>query len=565
MIKFLSVLFVSSIVTLYATSLPLYFSGNKTISSTELYEALSIEVPYFYEFYKDKPSINVKTVAFSSVALENYYKKKGFYHAKVTSSQNVNGVTMDIEENVPVLIDSVSVVSSINIKNNIPLSKGDRFDADEFSKSKKAILELYSNQSYCNASLDAKTWIDTDTNKAYLSYDISPNKACYFSTIDINSSKNIDSAIIKPLLYIEENKAFSLQDITYSYESLYGYDGISKATINTIIENGNQVRVEVKIKENEKPIRFQTGLGYSSDEGLMASLGVKHRNFNGNLKTLGFDTRVTQIKQTLKAFYEMPFVTHNALGAEIGFENEKFIGFDERRIVATTHTKQRRRPHSFQEELVLDRTDTYNSQDLELFPEGTLFIVSPRFVYGYDSRDKILDPKEGSFIDASIMGSIKGSISDASYYKYKLSGGYIFSFKKSTIGLKADFGSLKIYDGELPASYRFFTGGMYSNRAYSYRKLGPRNDDGDPVGSDSVLNTTLEYRFDIYKQFKGVIFNDNTFIGNSEIPNYANGYYSAGVGLRYKTPIGPLAVDVGFNLDNPREDYAFHFHIGELF
>lgn len=565
MIKFLYVLVFFSISALYAKSLPLYFDGNKNISSTQLYEALDIAVPYFYEFYKDKPSINLKTILFSSKAIENYYKTQGFYHTKVMASKSNNGVIMHIEENSPTLVDSISVISPLEIKEYIPFKKSDRFSADEFTNSKKEILKFYSNQGYCNATLDAKAWVDIELNRVYMSYEVRANSLCYFSSIDINGSKTIESKIIKPLLYIEKGELFSLDDITYSYESLYGYDGISKAIINTKIENENRVKVNVTVRENEKPIRFQTGLGYSSDEGLMGSLGVKHRNFLGNLKTLGFDARVTEIQQTIKTFYDMPLTHKNSLGGEFGFENEKYNGFKEKGFFATLYTKQRRRPHSFQEEIVFDSSKTYDSEDLELFPEGNIFVLSPRFTYGFDTRDKLLDPSKGYFIDAQIMGSIKSAISDASYYKYKLSGGYIFPLKKANFGIKADFGSLHIYDGELPASYRFYTGGMYTNRAYSYRKLGPKNDDGDPTGLESVLNTTLEYRFDIYRQIRGVLFSDNTFIGESDIPDYSGGYYSAGVGLRYKTPIGPIAIDLGFDLDNPLDQYAFHFHIGELF
>jgi outer membrane translocation and assembly module TamA len=76
---------------------------------------------------------------------------------------------------------------------------------------------------------------------------------------------------------------------------------------------------------------------------------------------------------------------------------------------------------------------------------------------------------------------------------------------------------------------------------------------------------TAEYRFAISGNFRGVVFNDTTFIGEKEIPDQKNGYYSLGAGIRYVTPIGPIAFDIGFDAQNPKEQYAFHFHIGELF
>jgi len=80
-----------------------------------------------------------------------------------------------------------------------------------------------------------------------------------------------------------------------------------------------------------------------------------------------------------------------------------------------------------------------------------------------------------------------------------------------------------------------------------------------------VFETTIEYRYPIYNNFKGVIFNDNTFIADSPVNNYNGGYYSLGVGIRYETPIGPLAFDIGFDVNDPQENYAFQFRIGEVF
>ncbi|WP_297485830.1 BamA/TamA family outer membrane protein, partial [Sulfurimonas sp.] len=80
-----------------------------------------------------------------------------------------------------------------------------------------------------------------------------------------------------------------------------------------------------------------------------------------------------------------------------------------------------------------------------------------------------------------------------------------------------------------------------------------------------IIETTIEYRFHIYKKFNGVVFNDNSFIGQTYIPNNTVGYYDGGFGLRYETPIGPLAIDLGFDPKRPLEQHALHFHVGELF
>jgi len=549
----------------YANLIPIVFKGNEHFTTRELYEALKLHKPYLYEFWKKEPTVNPKTAALLSETVKDFYRSKGFFHAIVTQEEHDDYIDITIREEAPVYIADIALTSTLDISSVVPFDRKDIFDAQKFDESKKAIKLFCANQGYCNVELQAKAWIDIETNRAYLVYDLIANDMCYFGSIEIESSEHIDAKIIRSLLYIKEKSPFSPEKIDRSYQSLYGQEGISKAIINTSTHDKNISTVTVSITENEKPIRFQTGIGASSDEGLMFTAGVKHRNLFGNLKTLSLSTRLTEIKKTIKSNFDMPLENRNSTGAEIGFEKERFDGFKEKRLFGSLFLKQRDIPNMFQESLVFDHSITYDSDDRYNFPEETLFVLSPKLQWDYDTRDNLLDPTKGYFLRTEVMGSMQSGISDATYYKYFLSGGYIIPFLPSVVALRIDYGSLRLYDGDIPASYRFYTGGMNSNRAYGYRELGPTNIKGDPIGSNAVLETTAEYRFPIYGNFRGVVFNDNTFIGESEAPDYSKGYYSAGFGLRYSTPIGPIALDFGFDIEDPSEQFAFHFHIGETF
>ncbi|MFT7004834.1 MAG: outer membrane protein assembly complex protein YaeT, partial [Sulfurimonas sp.] len=515
--------------------------------------------------WKKDPKVNPKTAILLAQTIKNYYRSRGFFHTLVTQSEKNGSIEISITEKSFIQVLDIKTLSKIDLDSTIPFKIGQIFDAQKFDQSKKDIKLLYANKGYCNTEIEAKAWIDIETNSAYLVYDITPNKLCYFDSIKISPPKDIDADIIKSLLYIKEEKPFSPYLIAQSYKSLYGHDGISKAIIDTQTQDANKSTVNVTVTQNEKPIRLQVGLGASSDEGMMYSLEVKHRNLFGNLKTLSASTRITDIKKTIKSDFSMPIKNRNSIGVEIGYEDESFTGFKEERVLGSITLKQREINYVSQEAILLDNTITYDSQDQDSYPEGQLFVLSPQFKFSYDTRDNILNPTKGYQLSLEVMGSILSEISDATYYKYNLSGTYILPVLPSVLALKMDFGALKVYNGDVPASYRFYAGGMNSNRAYTYRELGPTNDDGDPEGSNSILEMTLEYRFPIYGKFRGVLFNDNTFLGDTSYPDDYRGYSSAGFGLRYLTPIGPIAIDVGFAIDNPLDQYAIHFHIGELF
>ena len=560
-----AVLFLLFCALLLGKEYTLLFSGNKEISSRELYDALSLHKPYFYEFYLDSPTVEFKDIDSTKDTIKNYYRSRGFYHANILHMQDEKEVAILIQENSPVIVKSLSVVSNMPIKEKIPFKEGAVFDANKFTQSKKDIKLLYAKSGFCNISLDSKAWVDIEQNSAYLAYNILQNDKCYFKEIEVKPTKNIDADILKSLLYIEEGDPFSTEIITKSYESIYAHEGISKAIIDTKTDDKHSVNILLSVSENEKPIRTQVGLGLSSDEGAMFLLGAKHRNFYGNLKTLGLETRVTQIRQSIKTEFDMPLLHRNSTGFEAGYENELFNAFSEEKIYSEFFLRQKRLTYSLQESIVLDRTKTYDSDDNAIFPKTSLFVPSLKLEWNYDTRDKILEATSGYFLNTQISGSLRSALSDASYYKFRANGGYLHSINNTVFGVKSTFGTLHVEDGYIPASYRFFSGGMYSNRAYSYRKLGPTNDKNDPTGSDSLLETTLEARFGVSNDFKAVLFSDTTFLGNGKLPSYDNGYYSVGFGVRYKTPIGPIAVDFGFDVQDPLKQYAIHFHIGELF
>lgn len=553
-----------SLACLYGRDLPLYFEGNTHVSSKDLYEALGLETPAFYEFYKNDPSVDPKTIALLVQTTKNYYKTKGYFNASTTSTQSADAITISVVENEPIRIATLSVISKLDIAAQIPFEIGKIFDATQFTQSKKDIKLAYSNQSYCNVAIDAKAWIDIQTNLAYLHYEITPNNLCHIGTISITPAPHIDTDIIESLLFFKPKELFTTQSISQTYKNLYAYEGIAKALINTQIDSNNTVNIALSVSENEKPIRLETGLGANSDRGLAASLRLKHRNFLGNLKTLSFDGQLSSLKQSAKVTFDMPLVHQNALGAQLGVENESFDGFKERRIYPSFYLSQRALPHVFKESIITDIVETYESTDVARFSEGNILISSLKLEWNYDTRDNVLDPAKGYFLTASISGAFEGALSDASYYKTQITGGYILGFGDSKVAIKSGFSTLHVASGTIPASYRLYAGGMNSNRAYAYNQLGPSDASGNPLGFYSLFETTLEYRFPLYGDFAGVVFSDNTFIGEDTLA-LNESYHTLGLGVRYATPIGPLAIDFGFDIKEPSKNYGIHFRIGELF
>ena len=550
---------------LSAATYPIKFIGNYHISSNKLYAALGIKKPSFYQFWKKESFVDTKTLPLVKSKLINFYRLEGFYHCKVQSSIKNKIIYLHIKEGKPIIIKSVSIISKYDIKKFIPFKKGSIFSAKKFDKSKKEIKKYYNEKGYCLVDLSAKAWIDIVKNEAYLTYEAKPNKICKFGNIKIKAPKDIDQNILKSFLEFKKGDIYSLKKISKTYKNFYARDGIASVLIKPIKNDNATVDIDIKVEENTKPYYLQAGIGINSDEGAEAVFGIKDRNFKGNLKTLGLFTKYTHLEKSIALNFDMPLYHKKIFGAQSKYTYEIYPGFKEKKFLQTLFLKYTNKTNIFQGDIIIDTSKIYDSNDPQAYKEGNFLLTSAKITYIKDTRDDMLEPTKGYFVKNTILGSFKCDISDASYYKYEFEGGYILPFLPYIVAFKAHFGSLHKIRGDIPASYRFFAGGMDSNRAYTYRDLGPKDKDNNPIGVNSIFEITAEYRFPIKGNFGGVLFSDNSYISQDSMPNFSKSYNSLGFGLRYKTPIGALAFDIGFDTAHPSSQHAFHFRIGEQF
>jgi outer membrane protein assembly factor BamA len=120
----------------------------------------------------------------------------------------------------------------------------------------------------------------------------------------------------------------------------------------------------------------------------------------------------------------------------------------------------------------------------------------------------------------------------------------------------------------LPLSERFYAGGEKSVRGYGRRRLGPLSIADDPIGGLSLLEGSLELRRPLWQALGGALFLDFGQVSTRRVRVPVSDLrFSAGFGLSYQTPVGPLRIDVGFPFRPPRGDSAFqiHFSVGAFF
>jgi outer membrane protein assembly factor BamA len=368
----------------------------------------------------------------------------------------------------------------------------------------------------------------------------------------------------------------------------------------------------------------------------LATLGITRSNLRGRDDTITFRTNLGYLQQRVLLSYEQPHwldrrdltLTLNAFYDS----TQDVLTFSSERLEGSIQALQQWRKgetflykFSYRQVRVDQNTLQINPELIPLLSRPVRVGI-PSFSYVRDHRDDPLDSHRGTLnaLDFGFASSIFGSqsnytrlfIENSSYYTFaqnKNINGRSWTFARSTrIGVENPYGDPNSLSGIVPLPERFFTGGSNSHRGFAINQAGPRDPQtGFPLGGDGLFLNNLELRSPpialpyIGENLSGVLFHDvgNVFANAGDIfpslghwsqPNKQNclpqstvpcdfNYISqaVGLGVRYRTPIGPVRVDLGYNLNptvfpvrddpirGPYLDHTghinFYFSIGQTF
>ncbi len=190
----------------------------------------------------------------------------------------------------------------------------------------------------------------------------------------------------------------------------------------------------------------------------------------------------------------------------------------------------------------------------------------------YKNEDNIFDPSSGHNIEWTISPYMGNYFKDFSLVWTELMLTKYFEIikdKKLIFAIKGKGGMLSSYSAEeVPASLRFYVGGGNSVRGYPYQSVGPKNSSGDPIGGASFFEASAELRYKLFQSMSIVPFFDFGNVYELAMPDFIDFAYSAGLGLRFFTPIGPLRLDVAVPIEDRSvelKDFQVYVSIGQSF
>ena len=256
-------------------------------------------------------------------------------------------------------------------------------------------------------------------------------------------------------------------------------------------------------------------------------------------------------------FFGLPMQTY--LNAWMEREQRTSYSFD-RQGVSLTAIKSFSKELTFLTTLRWVRTTLF---DLEIGPSEvdrqhqpfSATSISGSFIW--DRRDDPFNPEKGYFLSLVLERAYPLFMSESDFFKSFLKYQHFIPVVPGiTFSLTSRLG---VGEGDMPIHERFFAGGSNSFRGAEFDELGPKDYTSfKPIGGKALVLLNFELTFPLLsalKDFSGVLFYDKGSVFEETKDYYLAGLEDAlGVGIRYRTPLGPVRLELGWNFDAPKEE-----------
>ena len=406
------------------------------------------------------------------------------------------------------------------------------------------------------------------------------------TTFDQTPEQIINDSLLERLVYWEEGSYWHQGRIDRLRSSLGRLDYFSNIDIEPQVDQANERR-EVPVKVTLTPAKrsiYTSGVSYGTDSGAGIRLGVERRyvNMRGHKALAQLD--YAQRRKTLTMQYRVPAFAwlDGWYTASLQMADEQTDYIDSRRVelvgsrngqyneflnlIASVHVLRERWAYAPEEDPdnpVVDDDEFAGA----LYRYATFAYPSLRAEY-IDVDDRLF-PTRGIGGSVMLRGGVEGVGSDASFSQIHLRTSWFRGIGESNrLIVRGELGHT-FTDAlvAMPPSLRFYAGGDRSIRGYDWREVGPRIPARDgrrafAIGAKNVVTASVEFERYFTETIGAAVFVDSGDAFDSSSPQWRTG---VGIGARYKSPVGPLKLDIARGLDNPDSSFTIGLSIGAEF
>lgn len=569
----------------------IHFEGNMVFSDRKLRKSIQTRRRTFMSWLTDAGAYNKEILQTDLEIIKDMYFNEGYVQIKVkqpyvtlTEDKKYLEIFIQIEEGEQFSVGEVGVEGDMIaephiLMEQVTLMEGDIFSRKELRESMLGLNDFYADRGYAYVNVSPLTSTIPGKNLIDIQFQIEKGIQVAIGRIEIRGNTKTVDKVIRREMALVEGDLYSASALAASRRQINKLGFFEEINIDTSKSDDEKV-MDVDIDLVEKPTgTFSIGAGYSSVDHFIFQGSVSQANFLGR----GYKLNLSGSFGANSTLYNLGFTnpyfldTNVSLGFDVYKTEREWTEYTENKVggdvkVGVPVAKNMRAVFVYRyEQKEITDVDEFASlivKDAE--GESTLSSITTSLIR--DTTDSYLDPSEGSRSEVSVeYAGIGGT---EKFLRTVADHRSFFPWKWNTVfSVHGQVGQVfEVGNEEIPLSERFYLGGIRTIRGFKSRRVGPRvpvTGGYEYIGGEKEAYFNFEYIFPLAESagLKAVLFFDTGNAWLKEEDFFDDMRYSVGGGIRWLSPLGPLRLEWGRNLDpiEGENNSELEFSIGRFF
>ncbi|WP_312516103.1 outer membrane protein assembly factor BamA [Massilia sp.] len=583
--------------------------GNKAFSDKQLRELLQLSTSGWFTWYSKADQYSKQKLTGDLEAIKSFYLNNGYLEANVESTQvSITPdkrdiyLTLNITEGEKYTVSSVKLEGEMfgreeELKQLILLQPGKTYVGDLQEQTNKLISDRLGTFGYAFANVTANPELNREKREVAFTFFVDPGKRAYVRHMNISGNTVTRDEVIRREFRQFESSWYDANRVKLSRDRVDRLGYFKDVKIETPESPGTSDQVDVNVVVEERPTgNFMIGGAFSQSEKFTFTASISQANFAGSGNTVGIELNTSKYNRTIAFSNTDPYFTDDGVSRafqlylrtsrppalNIGSYTVRQVGgnmtfgvpFSENDTVYFGAGLERT-------ELETDATSPaiyqqfvrQNGGPASGIGTATTNAIPLTAAWGRDTRDSSVTPTRGRFQRANLEID---AIGDAKYYRMVYEHQWWRPVTRwMTLALRGELDYGKgIGSSAYPVFKNFYAGGIGSVRGYESSSLGVVDPNYyDAIGGSKrvILNAELHFPFPgsgTDRSLRWFTFADGGQVFQEDAKIRANEFrYSAGIGLSWISPVGPLKLSYAKPLNALPGDRLerFQFQMGTGF
>lgn len=584
---------------LRATIKDISFEGNTVFTDRELRGVMQTSTANLLSFITSAGRLEDDVLEDDLVRLRDHYQNAGYVDAEITEIdfQRIDdkriAITIFIDEGEQYRAGTVTfsgerVFTEQELRDRMQILEGSVYSPAGVRRDIQAIRDLYGTDGYVDLLIIPER-LPGEPLEININYALDEGIQSYVERVNIEGNIRTKDKVIRRELAVVPGEVYDTVRVEASRQRLMNlgyFSQVESFPSDTLVPGRKDLNV---IVEEQRTGSFNFGAGFSSIDNLVGFAELQQSNFDvANWPSFigggqRFRTRVqfgTRRRDFIVSLTEPWFLDYQfSLGGEAYYREAFFLSdvYDQSNLgFALLGRTPLNEFTSLDIEYRLEQVRIFDvdrnaSEEIQSQAGSKVQSTLTAGVL-YDSRDSVFLTRRGQRVNFQtyVAGGPLGF--DVQIYGMDLSASQYFSLPWDTIFQIV--GQVAVVDSwgggdEVPIFSRLYLGGANNLRGFRFREVGPKDDQGEPIGGQSLARLTLEYTFPIISRVRGAVFYDAGFVNAGAYDfGFGNINSDIGLGVRLDLPIGPIRLDFGIPIQSDEFNDSsgrFNFNVGYQF